>query len=72
MPLERNVLRFAKLTKNAFTPSCATENTAAFYLKSPYTCFVPAHGKELVNTDLQLTPPPETYCRIEPISLFLF
>ncbi len=64
MPLETNVLYFAKLTKNAYTPSYASKESAGFDFKSPSDCVVPAQGKALVYTDLQIRTPPGTYGRI--------
>jgi len=41
---------------------------APFYLCSPYDATVPARGKELIKTDLQIKLPPGCYGRVAPRS----
>ncbi|KAG5679839.1 hypothetical protein PVAND_009376 [Polypedilum vanderplanki] len=62
------ILRFAKLTDHAFAPIKASEKAAGFDLKSAYDCIVPAHGKQIVKTDIQIELPSGCYGRIAPRS----
>ncbi|XP_055917682.1 deoxyuridine 5'-triphosphate nucleotidohydrolase [Eupeodes corollae] len=62
------VLRFAKLTENAFEPVKGSTKAAGFDLRSAYDCTVPARGKQLVKTDLQIQVPEGSYGRVAPRS----
>ncbi|XP_017893400.1 protein N-terminal glutamine amidohydrolase-like [Ceratina calcarata] len=62
------VLKFAKLTDKAYAPTKGSKYAAGYDLKSAYEYIVPAHGKELVKTDLQVQVPEGTYGRIAPRS----
>ncbi|XP_059472891.1 deoxyuridine 5'-triphosphate nucleotidohydrolase [Neocloeon triangulifer] len=62
------MLRFAKLTENAFAPLKGSEKAAGIDLRSAYDCVVPARGKYLVKTDLQVEVPPGCYGRVAPRS----
>ncbi|XP_055858477.1 deoxyuridine 5'-triphosphate nucleotidohydrolase [Episyrphus balteatus] len=62
------VLRFAKLTENAFEPVKGSAKAAGFDLRSAYDCSVPARGKQLVKTDLQIQVPEGSYGRVAPRS----
>ncbi|XP_043493819.1 protein N-terminal glutamine amidohydrolase-like [Polistes fuscatus] len=64
----RCILKFAKLSDKAFAPTKGSEFAAGFDLRSAYECTVPARGKELVKTDIQVQVPPGTYGRIAPRS----
>ncbi|KZC07119.1 PREDICTED: deoxyuridine 5'-triphosphate nucleotidohydrolase [Dufourea novaeangliae] len=64
----KNLLKYAKLTDKAFPPLKASEHAAGYDLKSAYEYTVPARGKELVKTDLQVAVPEGTYGRIAPRS----
>ncbi|BES97623.1 deoxyuridine 5'-triphosphate nucleotidohydrolase [Nesidiocoris tenuis] len=68
MPGETAVLRFAKLTENAFAPTKGSDLAAGFDLKSAYDYLVPARGKELVKTDIQVAIPEGCYGRVAPRS----
>nr|BDV49934.1 MAG: dUTPase [Metapenaeopsis lamellata majanivirus] len=61
-------LKFKKLTKNAFTPSKGSKLAAGFDLYSAYDITIPAYGKALVKTDIQLELPNGCYGRIAPRS----
>ncbi|XP_038207213.1 deoxyuridine 5'-triphosphate nucleotidohydrolase [Zerene cesonia] len=61
-------LRFTRLTENAFPPVKGSEKAAGYDLKSAYDYIVPARGKELVKTDLQIELPSECYGRVAPRS----
>ncbi|EFN80235.1 Deoxyuridine 5'-triphosphate nucleotidohydrolase [Harpegnathos saltator] len=45
-----------------------SEYAAGYDLRSAYRCVIPARGKELVKTDLQIEVPPGTYGRVAPRS----
>ncbi|KAK3884412.1 hypothetical protein Pcinc_011315 [Petrolisthes cinctipes] len=62
------VLRFKKLTENAFAPSKGSKLAAGFDLCSAYDLSVPAEGKALVKTDLQVEVPEGCYGRVAPRS----
>ncbi|XP_053695744.1 deoxyuridine 5'-triphosphate nucleotidohydrolase [Sabethes cyaneus] len=67
-PETKCVLRFAKLSANAFAPTKGSEKAAGFDLKSAYDCVVPARGKALVMTDIQVQLPEGCYGRVAPRS----
>ncbi|XP_013105752.1 deoxyuridine 5'-triphosphate nucleotidohydrolase [Stomoxys calcitrans] len=62
------VLRWAKLTEHALEPVRSTEKAAGLDLRSAYDLVVPARGKALVKTDLQIQVPNGSYGRIAPRS----
>lgn len=68
MPSSACVLRFAKLSEHAFAPTKGSVKAAGFDLKSAYDCIVPARGKALVKTDIQIELPNGCYGRIAPRS----
>ncbi|XP_067004769.1 deoxyuridine 5'-triphosphate nucleotidohydrolase [Anabrus simplex] len=69
MPAEsRVVLRFKKLSNKAFAPQKASAKAAGYDLKSAYSSVIPARGKGLVLTDLQIQLPTGCYGRIAPRS----
>ncbi len=61
-------LKVKILSKNAWLPQRASENSAGYDLSSAYETVVPKKGKALVGTDLSFTVPPGTYGRIAPRS----
>ncbi|KAI1280898.1 Deoxyuridine 5'-triphosphate nucleotidohydrolase [Halotydeus destructor] len=63
-----SVLRFKMLTKNATKPSKGSPLSAGFDLYSAYDYVIPAKGKGLVATDLQIAIPDNCYGRIAPRS----
>lgn len=63
-----NVLKFKKLTEHAFTPSKGSKLAAGFDLYSAYDLTIPANGKSLVKTDIQIELPEGCYGRIAPRS----
>ncbi|XP_055599513.1 deoxyuridine 5'-triphosphate nucleotidohydrolase [Uranotaenia lowii] len=67
-PETKPVLRFAKLSDQAFAPSKGSEKAAGFDLKSAYEYTVPARGKQLVMTDIQVQLPEGCYGRVAPRS----
>lgn len=67
-PESAAVLRFVKLTEKALTPKKGSPKAAGFDLRSAYDATVPARGKELIKTDLQIKLPPGCYGRIAPRS----
>lgn len=68
MPLESVVLRFAKLTSKAFTPTRGSKLAAGYDLYSAYDVVIPAKGKALVKTDIQISLPEGCYGRVAPRS----
>ncbi|XP_043288799.1 protein N-terminal glutamine amidohydrolase-like [Venturia canescens] len=62
------VLRFTKLTDKALSPSKGSAKAAGYDLRSAYDYVIPAHGKEIVKTDLQIAVPEGTYGRVAPRS----
>ena len=65
---QMSVLKFAKLSENAYAPTKGLAGAAGFDLRSAYDCIVPAKGKALVKTDIQICVPKGTYGRIAPRS----
>lgn len=63
-----SVLKFAKLTDKAFAPVKGNAFAAGYDLRSAYEYVIPAKGKDLVKTDLQIAVPPGTYGRVAPRS----
>ncbi|XP_022815266.1 deoxyuridine 5'-triphosphate nucleotidohydrolase [Spodoptera litura] len=68
MPGAELELKFTRLTENAFAPTKGSEKAAGYDLKSAYDYTVPARGKELVKTDLQIELPSGCYGRVAPRS----
>uniref|UniRef100_A0A182QAD8 Deoxyuridine 5'-triphosphate nucleotidohydrolase n=1 Tax=Anopheles farauti TaxID=69004 RepID=A0A182QAD8_9DIPT len=68
MPEQKSVLKFAKLSENAFAPSKGSAKAAGYDLKSAYDYTVPARGKQLVMTDIQVQVPEGCYGRVAPRS----
>lgn len=62
------MLKFAKLTSNAFVPTKGSKDAAGYDLRSAYEYIIPARGNALVKTDLQIEVPSGTYGRIAPRS----
>ncbi|XP_072933448.1 deoxyuridine 5'-triphosphate nucleotidohydrolase [Epargyreus clarus] len=65
---EQTTLKFTRLSDNAFPPVKGSEKAAGFDLKSAYDYVIPARGKELVKTDLQIELPSGCYGRVAPRS----
>ncbi|XP_064103050.1 deoxyuridine 5'-triphosphate nucleotidohydrolase-like [Macrobrachium nipponense] len=69
MPAESKlVLRFKKLTEHAFAPSKGSNWAAGYDLCSAYDETIPAQGKALIKTDLQIELPEGCYGRVAPRS----
>ncbi|XP_071525602.1 deoxyuridine 5'-triphosphate nucleotidohydrolase [Panulirus ornatus] len=69
MPGEmRAILRFKKITENAYAPSKGSKLAAGFDLYSAYDAVVPAYGKALIKTDIQVELPSGCYGRVAPRS----
>merc|ERR1712012_478302 len=64
----RSVLKFAKLSQNAYAPTKGSARAAGYDLRSAYDCTIPANGKAIVKTDIQIRVPEGTYGRIAPRS----
>lgn len=63
-----SILHFAKLTDQAFAPVKGSALAAGFDLRSAYEYTVPARGKQLVMTDIQVQLPKGCYGRVAPRS----
>ncbi|PVD19756.1 hypothetical protein C0Q70_20247 [Pomacea canaliculata] len=68
MPSAEVTLQFAKLTKNAYTPTRGSEKAAGYDLYSAYDYIIPARGKIVANTDIQIALPDGCYGRVAPRS----
>ncbi|XP_055295588.1 deoxyuridine 5'-triphosphate nucleotidohydrolase [Sitodiplosis mosellana] len=68
LTVEDTTLRWAKLTEHAFEPTKGSEQAAGLDLRSAYDTVVPARGKALVMTDIQIEVPFGTYGRVAPRS----
>lgn len=62
------VLRFAKLSERATTPSRGSCKAAGYDLYSAYDYVIPAKEKALVKTDIQIAVPSGCYGRVAPRS----
>jgi dUTP pyrophosphatase len=58
------VLRYVKLTKNAFSPTKESTRAAGFDLKSAYNVVIPAGGNTLLQADLAVQLPTGCYAQI--------
>ncbi|XP_050990537.1 deoxyuridine 5'-triphosphate nucleotidohydrolase, mitochondrial isoform X1 [Labeo rohita] len=65
---EQMVLKFAKLTENATTPSRGSNRAAGFDLYSAYDYSIGPMDKALVKTDIQIAVPHGYYGRVAPRS----
>lgn len=62
------VLKFTKLSANAFAPSKGSGKAAGYDIKSAYDYIVPKRGKQMIDTDIKIELPEECYGRIAPRS----
>ncbi|GFR82874.1 deoxyuridine 5'-triphosphate nucleotidohydrolase [Elysia marginata] len=62
------ILRFAKLSENATAPTRGSALAAGYDLYSAQDIVVPAKGKEVVSTDIQIAVPDGCYGRVAPRS----
>jgi dUTP pyrophosphatase len=65
-------MRYSKLSEDAFTPTRGSPKSAGFYLRSPHNAIIPARGKGVILTDLQINTPKGCYGRIAPRSGMAF
>jgi len=68
MSPSKSILRFAKLTENAFPPMKGSAYAAGWDLRSAYDYVVPARGRLVAQTDIQIAVPENCYGRIAPRS----
>nr|XP_033802444.1 uncharacterized protein LOC117361353 [Geotrypetes seraphini] len=61
-------IRWVPLSEKAKAPTRAYGKAAGYDLYAAQEQLIPANGRALVNTDLQLSPPPGSYLRIAPRS----
>lgn len=62
------IIKVVKLSKSAVLPTKSTPLSAGYDLYAAKKYMVPAHGKQLIDTDLQIEMPAGTYGRIAPTS----
>merc|ERR1712071_107192 len=62
------ILKFAKLTPNATAPSRGSKFAAGYDLYSAYDYKIPAMGKMIAMTDIQIQVPEGCYGRVSPRS----
>uniref|UniRef100_W5N6N1 Deoxyuridine 5'-triphosphate nucleotidohydrolase n=2 Tax=Lepisosteus oculatus TaxID=7918 RepID=W5N6N1_LEPOC len=62
------VLKFAKLSENATTPTKGSSKAAGYDLYSAYDYSIPPLEKTVVKTDIQIAVPPGCYGRVAPRS----
>jgi len=66
--MTRPVLKYKKLSDNAFPPVKGSGQAAGFDLRAAYDYVVTCKGKQLVKTDLQVEIPEGCYGRVAPRS----
>jgi len=57
-------LRYVKLSEGALSPTRGSPKSASFDLRSTRSAIIPARGKELILTDIQIELPGGCYGRI--------
>nr|XP_033795111.1 uncharacterized protein LOC117357939 [Geotrypetes seraphini] len=62
------VLRYARMSAQARAPTQAYEGAAGYDVYAVQKEVIPPGGRSLVQTDLQVSPPPGTYLRVAPRS----
>ncbi|XP_056428252.1 deoxyuridine 5'-triphosphate nucleotidohydrolase, mitochondrial isoform X1 [Hyla sarda] len=62
------VLRFAKLSEHAFTPTRGSARAAGYDLYSAYDYVIDSQDKAIVKTDIQICVPSGCYGRVAPRS----
>lgn len=62
---ETAVLKFSKVSENAFAPHKGSDKAAGYDLRSAYDYVVPARGKELIKTDISIELPPGKFYSVE-------
>ncbi|CAI5644946.1 unnamed protein product [Oreochromis niloticus] len=65
---ERPVLKFAKLSEHATTPTRGSAKAAGYDLYSAYDYSIPSMDKAIVKTDIQIAVPHGCYGRVAPRS----
>ena len=65
---DNTILKFKKISSNAFTPKRATINSAGFDLFSAETKEINAHDRGIIHTDITVILPEGTYGRVAPRS----
>lgn len=63
-----NLLKFAKLTENAYAPTRGSPLSAGYDLYAAYDATIPVGHRILVKTDLQVAIPENCYGRVAPRS----
>lgn len=65
---KRDILQVAKLSEHAIIPTRGSAKAAGYDLYSAYDYVIPARGKCLAKTDVQIKVPHGTYGRVAPRS----
>lgn len=68
MLVHEDILRFVRISENAFAPTKGSPDAAGFDLYSAYDYEVQPGGKILALTDLQIAVPDDCYGRVAPRS----
>ncbi|KAM8972269.1 deoxyuridine 5'-triphosphate nucleotidohydrolase, mitochondrial [Pelodytes ibericus] len=66
--IQTSLLKFAKLTEHAFTPTRGSVRAAGYDLYSAYDYIIAPMDKAVVKTDIQICVPAGCYGRIAPRS----
>ena len=61
-------INFHKLSKNAYTPTLGSNQSAGYDLYAAHNIEIPVGHRKLIKTDLQFSLPENTYGRIAPRS----
>ncbi|KYQ93104.1 dUTP diphosphatase [Tieghemostelium lacteum] len=64
----QDIFRVKKLSENATIPKRGSKDAAGYDLSSAQESIVPARGKALIMTDIQIAIPEGTYGRVAPRS----
>ncbi|XP_072881013.1 deoxyuridine 5'-triphosphate nucleotidohydrolase-like isoform X2 [Hemitrygon akajei] len=67
-PVKNTVLKFAKLSENAYRPTRGSARAAGYDLYSAYDYVILPQDKVIVKTDIQIALPPGFYGRVAPRS----
>ncbi|XP_062926999.1 deoxyuridine 5'-triphosphate nucleotidohydrolase-like [Mobula hypostoma] len=67
-PVKSAVLKFAKLSENAYRPTRGSARAAGYDLYSAYDYVILPQDKVIVKTDIQIALPPGFYGRVAPRS----
>ena len=66
MKTDEGIVKVKRMNVNAKLPIRGTSRSAGYDLAAAQSAVVPAHGKRLVKTGLEMALPPDCYGRIAP------